>query len=119
MDRKQLIAIITKYHDYKRFIQTASLEEAKSKLSKLPRFGTKRVVLETEINFYGYVAKVDNLASQLTEANREALAAVLHINTHKRLSTAEIAKELGISDYKLSKSLQMIVDEINANQAMG
>lgn len=53
MERKTLIAVITKYHDYKRFIHTSSIEEAKGQLNKLPRYGTSRAVLETENNFYG------------------------------------------------------------------
>lgn len=80
MDRKALIAAITKYHDYKRFIHTSSIEEAKEQLNKLPRYGTRRVVLETEINFYGFMSKVEGITSKLTGSDAAMFNRMLNLN---------------------------------------
>lgn len=112
MDRKALIAVITKYHDYKRFIHTSSIEEAKEQLSKLPRYGTQRAVLETEINFFGFMGKVESITSKLTGSDAEIFKRLLNMNTTRRLSAAEMAKELGISTYKLFKLLDTVLENV-------
>lgn len=114
LDRKTLIATITKYHDYKRFIHTSSIEEAEEQLSKLPRYGTRRAVLEAEINFHGFMSKVESIASRLTGGDATMLQQLINLNTTRRLSTAEMAKEIGVSDYKLAKCLDSISEELNA-----
>lgn len=113
LDRKSLIAVITKYHDYKRFIHTASLKDVEEQLSKLPRYGVQRAVLETEINFYGYIAKVESIAVKLTEDDAETFMRILSINTTRRLSAAEMAKEIGTSLYKFQNYLDKVLIEIN------
>lgn len=113
MDRKALIATITKYHDYKRFIHTSSIEEAKWQLSKLPRYSVQRAVLETEVNFYGFMSKVESVASRLTGSDAELFKRLLRMNTTRRLSTIEMAKELGLSDYRFTKAIDSIIEKIN------
>jgi DNA-directed RNA polymerase specialized sigma subunit len=65
-------------------------------------------VLETEVNFYGFMGKVESITSKLTGSDAE----IFKLNTTRRLSAKEIAKELGISTYKLFKLLDTVLENV-------
>ncbi|MDT2612785.1 hypothetical protein [Enterococcus dongliensis] len=116
MNQKELFRLIDKYRSYKRFIKSDSITTAMHRLEESSRYGFQRVLLEKEVFCWEFIIRVDNLTELLPKTERQFVKNVLSINTYKKASASLIAKEMGISSYKVKQFLDCVVAEFDQKE---
>ena len=118
MNEKGLMKLINRYRSYKRFIKSHSLAESFQKLERSSKYGFQRTILESEVKFWNLITKVDEVVQMLPKKERKFMFAVLGVNTYEKASVTQIAKEMGISTYKVKQYLDKMLHEINKNRVI-
>ena len=117
MNQKELFNLIDKYRSYKRFIKSDSLTIAIQRLERSAKFGCQHALLEKEVTCWGFMGRMDSLIELLPDSERrQFVKSVLSINTYEKANTSQIAKEAGISSYKVKQFLDRVLAEFNQKE---
>lgn len=62
------------------------------------------------------MGRMDSLIELLPDSERQFVKSVLSINTYEKANTSQIAKEAGISSYKVKQFLDRVLAEFNQKE---